>query len=127
MTNKEITLTYASEIINLSHLAGHTADLLKKAGFLNAKSYLFAGQGLDGIKAEIKDAKDTLLIITGTMMSVFPAEMNALLEHIRTEEPDLFVYVSSSVDFPPGTSYPPSDALVNQSAVTICTKFLKQQ
>ena len=83
MSNKEIVLTYTSQIINLSNLAGHTTDLLKNSGFLNSKSYIFTGQGLDGIKAEIKGAKDTLLIVRGALMSMFPTEMNALLEYIH--------------------------------------------
>ena len=57
-------------------------------------------------------------------MMGFPNEMKQILDFLKTDAPGVFVYITSGADFPPGTVYPPSQEVVNQSAVTICNKLL---
>ena len=129
MNANTIEITYDTKIINLGHLPGHThgkTKLLKEAGFTNVEGFLFTEQGKENIQNLLRGQKDTLLLIGGAMMKGFPQDMKDILAFIQTDCPDVFVYTTTVADFPADVTFPPSEEVVNQSAVTICTKLLKR-
>ena len=130
MSSPNIAITHETRIINVGHLPGHTfgkEKLLREAGFTNVESYLFLETGVAKVKEALKGSSDTLFLVGGAMMKGFPQEMKEILEYVKTDAPTVFVYITSGADFPPGTAFPPSEEIVNQSAVTICNKLLKKQ
>ena len=129
MNAKPIEITYDTKIINLGHQPGHThgkTKLLQEAGFTNVEGFLFTEHGKENIKNLVKGQKDTLLLIGGAMMKSFPQDMAEILNFIKTDCPEVFVYTTTAADFPPDVTFPPSEEVVNQSAVTICKKLLKK-
>jgi hypothetical protein len=126
--SQKIEITHDTRIINIGHLPGHThgkTELLKKEGFRNVESFLSTETGAENIKQMLKGKNDTLLLVGGAMMKGFPSEMKEILDFLKTDAPEVFVYITSQADFPPGIQFPPSQEIVNQSAVTICNKLLK--
>jgi len=87
---------------------------------------IFSDFGVDKIKDLLTGVKDTLILIGGAMMKSFPTEMAEILEHVKTYSPEAYVYTTTLADFPEGIEFPPSEVVVNQSAVTICMKLLKK-
>jgi hypothetical protein len=60
------------------------------------------------------------------MMQGFPELMAELLEFVAQSCPSIHVHKTTKADFDDGIDWPPSEAMVNKSALNICTRLLAE-
>ena len=122
-------ITKETKILNIGHLPGHTngkVDVLKAGGFENSHAFCMTEEGttIESIKEELRNSPHSLFIVGGAMNSSYPDLMKELNEFIAAEVPSIIVHNTTGADFPPGTTYPPSQDIVNDSALTIANRYL---
>jgi len=122
-------------ILNIGHLPGHTQGketLLRANGWANVTSILCESTPVEDVKRLLKDAAaadgGALFLVGGAMMKGFPELMKELLDFVAAECPGILVHKTGPSDFAADVTFPPgpSEAQVNQSALTICTRYLAE-
>ena len=61
------------------------------------------------------------------MMQGFPELMADLLDFVTQNCPAIRVQKTTKADFDDGIVFPPSEAMVNKSALNICTRLLAEE
>ena len=78
------------------------------------------------VKAILAASPHSLFIVGGAMMQGFPELMAELLEFVAQNCPSIHVHKTTKADFDDGIDWPPSEAMVNKSALNICTRLLAE-
>ena len=60
-------------------------------------------------------------------MQGFPELMAELLDFVAQNCPRIHVHKTVKADFDEGMNFPPSEAMVNKSALNICTRLLAEE
>ncbi len=123
-------ITKSTKILNIGHLPGHTkgkVTVLKNAGYENVFDLCMTDEGMtkEKVKEELLKSPGALFIVGGAMNASYPDLMTELNEFIAKEIPSIIIHNTTKADFPAGCAMPPSEKIVNESALTIASRYLE--
>ncbi len=111
-------------------MQGHTngkVAILKEHGFTDVSALLCESTPVADIKTILAASPHSLFIVGGAMMQGFPGLMAELLSFVTQNCPSIHVHKTTKADFDEGIDFPPSEAMVNKSALNICTRLLAEE
>lgn len=111
-------------------MPGHThgkVRVLREAGFENLDVICVSEHAnIDEMKEKLKSYPGCLFIVGGAMNSSHPDLMAELNSFIASEVPSIIVHNTTVGDFPADCPKPPTEDIVNQSALTIANRYLQE-
>lgn len=100
--------------------------ILQSQGYTDVSAVLCETTPVADIKAILVASPHSLFIVGGAMMQGFPELMADLLDYVSKTCPTIRVHKTTKADFDDGIEWPPSEEMVNKSALNICTRLLEE-